>query len=112
MAKKYKFVFFDLGDTLVGNARNWMPDALTVIQGLRARGIKLGIVSNTGNMTRAQLLNVLPVNFDFNLFEPQLIILSSEVHIEKPNVAIFNLAVSRTGSFAKYCLFCTVLQNH
>ena len=41
------------------------------------------------------------------MFEPQLIILSSEVRIEKPDPRIFQLAVQKTRLPARECLFCT-----
>jgi len=100
-------VFFDLGDTLVSPSREWIPGAKNVLSTLRAKGIRLGLISNTGTLSRTQLLQLLPNDFDLTVFDSELILLSSEVGVEKPTVTIFRLAVERSGSQASRCLFCT-----
>src|SRR5262245_8146820 len=62
-------VFFDLGDTLVSSVTTqWLPGATDTLSKLKQKGIRLGIISNTGDLDRADLQPLLPSDFDFNLF--------------------------------------------
>jgi putative hydrolase of the HAD superfamily len=100
--------FFDLGDTLVVAAdRSWVPGAREALAALRARGLQLGVISNTGDLSRAQLAPLLPADFDWAAFDPALVILSAEVGVEKPSPAIFQRAVAAAAAPAAACLFCT-----
>ncbi len=103
----YKVIFFDLGDTLVIAKNGWVPGAKTVISQLRAKGYRLGLISNTGDMTRDQLLAILPQDFDLSIFEENLIILSSEVGVKKPSLDIFSMAIKKANVKPSECLFCT-----
>jgi len=108
MAKSTKVVFFDLGNTLVVSGTTaWNPPGKPVLSALKNAGVRLGVISNTGDLTRAKLKQRLPPDFDFNVFESKLILLSSEVGIEKPSLAIFELAISRAGISASECLYCS-----
>jgi len=101
-------VFFDLGDTLVTAARQWLPGAKVLLKSLRHNGFRLGIISNTpGLTTRAEILNLLPTDFDPAVFETNLTLFSSEVGKEKPQKAIFVEAVARSGKPAGQCLYCS-----
>lgn len=108
-------VFFDAGDTLVkrradaapGSRFGWVAGAKAALSQLGAAGVRLGLLSNVPAMTRQQLQARLPADFSFDIFEPALFILSSEVGLEKPDPAIFELAVQRAGVPAVECLFCT-----
>jgi FMN phosphatase YigB (HAD superfamily) len=101
-------VFFDLGDTLVTTAdRQWVLGARALLASLKTRSLRLGVISNTGNLTRDQLKPLLPIDFDWGLFESDLIILSSEVGAEKPSHAIFETAIAKARIPASTCLFCT-----
>src|SRR5262245_14060511 len=100
-------IFFDLGDTLVGTNRTFLPGARAVLADLRGRGIRLGVLSNTGDMPRAALTSLLPPDFDWAAFEPALVLLSSEVGLEKPSLEIFKLAVTRATVEAARCLYCS-----
>jgi FMN phosphatase YigB (HAD superfamily) len=104
----FKVIYFDLGDTLVRDGA-WLPGAMATLQALRAAGYRLGIISNTAQLTRAQLKLLLPADFPWTWFVPELIVLSSEVGVEKPAPAIFKLALDRTGADAAAgrVLFCT-----
>jgi FMN phosphatase YigB (HAD superfamily) len=100
-------VFFDLGDTLVTSSRGWITGAEGVLATLGIKRVRLGVISNTGTLTRTQLLQLLPSDFDMSVFEPGLVLLSSEVGVEKPALEIFQLAVERAGQQPSQCLFCT-----
>jgi leucyl aminopeptidase len=100
MSLTIQSVFFDLGDTLVKNSatKTWLPGAKELVISLKSKGFRLGILSNTGTLTpRTAILGILPLDFDVNWFEPALVIFSSEVGVEKPKPAIFELAVTRSG---------------
>lgn len=102
----YDAVFFDLGSTLVSPERQWIEGARNALEQLRSRSIPVGVISNTGSLTRDQVLDLLPDGFDFDGFEPELVLLSSEVGIEKPDPRIFALAVERAITEPSRCLFC------
>jgi FMN phosphatase YigB (HAD superfamily) len=99
-------ILFDLGNTLVTRPRLWVPGAKEALSLLKDAEIPVGIISNTGTLTREQLLNEhLPVDFSFEDFSPELITLSSEVGFEKPSLAIFALAAERGGYLPGQLLF-------
>ena len=50
-----KAVFFDIGDTLV-SGKKWLPGAKELVKQLKAQGTRVGLVSNTGNLLREELL--------------------------------------------------------
>ena len=97
-------IFFDIGDTIVSDT-NWMSGAKEAINELRKQGLSLGIISNTGNLSRAELSKLLPPDFSFDLFNPDLVILSSEVGVEKPNPKIFQIASERSATTPDKCVF-------
>jgi len=101
-------VFFDLGETLVTTPRQWLPGAKVLLNSLRQKGFRLGIISNTpGLTTRSEIYNLLPTDFDPAAFEAILTLFSSEVGKEKPQKAIFEEAVARAGKPANECLYCS-----
>jgi FMN phosphatase YigB (HAD superfamily) len=101
-------VFFDLGETLVTRERQWLPGAKVLLNSLRQKGFRLGIISNTGDLTpRAEILKLLPTDFDPAAFEAILTLFSSEVGKEKPQKAIFEEAIARAGKPANQCLYCS-----
>jgi hypothetical protein len=103
-----RVAFFDLGDTLVVAAtRSWVPGARDALLALAAAGLRLGVISNTGTLRHDQLTPLLPADFDWTVFAPELVILSAEVGVEKPDPEIFRRAVAATGGSAGACLFCT-----
>ena len=102
-----KVVFFDLGGTLVGNKRDWIPGAQDTLCKIRHMGIRLGLISNTKDLSRPEILEILPKDFNMSLFENELVIFSSEVHVEKPDPQIFKLAIKRADVKPSECLFCT-----
>jgi len=105
----YEVVFFDLGGTLIEEPpkRTWVPGARATLSSIRGKGFRLGVISNTGTLDRSQLLALLPPDFDLAQFDDRLIVLSSEVGVEKPALKIFRIAVARAGIEPHKCLFCT-----
>ena len=106
-----KVVFFDIGDTLVqepiGGGRGlWVHGAKEIVKELCSRNIRLGLISNTGSLTRTELLAILPADFTLSIFNSNLIFLSSEVAVEKPKPSIFLKAIQESGTIPKNCLFC------
>jgi putative hydrolase of the HAD superfamily len=87
-----KVVFFDIGDTLVSK-KKWLSGAKELISHLKSKRIRIGLISNTGNLSRDELEKLLPSDFEFELFEEGLVLLSSEVGVEKPDLSIFLLAI-------------------
>jgi putative hydrolase of the HAD superfamily len=87
-----KVVFFDIGDTLV-TKKQWLPQAKETIGFVKSAGIRVGLMSNTGTLNREALLDLLPADFEYSMFEEGLVMLSSEIGIEKPNLGIFSLAI-------------------
>jgi len=101
-------VFFDLGDTLVTSDRHWISGAKPLLHDLRQKGLRLGVISNTGDLSsRADILKLLPSDFDVSAFESNLTLFSSEVGKEKPRADIFLEAIARSGQPAKQCLYCS-----
>ena len=99
-------VFFDLGDTLVtGEDNHWIPGARELLAELHARAVRLGVISNTADLNRDQVVAALPADFPWEMFEPSLVLLSSEIGVAKPSPAIFEHALDRAGEGV--CLFCT-----
>src|ERR1043165_6793417 len=107
-----KVAFFDLGGTLIGNNRDWIPGAQDTLAKLSEKQVRLGIISNTGTLSRPEILELLPVDLDLGIFEEHLIIFSSEVHFAKPDPKIFRLAIERAGVQPAKCLFCTEESSH
>jgi putative hydrolase of the HAD superfamily len=108
MSTSIAAVFFDLGDTLVKSSSTpaWLPGAKALLPSLKSKGFRLGIISNTGSLpSRTAILGLLPASFDINLFEPALVLFSSEVGMEKPKQGIFDLAVTQASVPASNCLY-------
>lgn len=100
-----RVVYFDLGNTLVTGHRRWVPGAREALATLRAANISLGIISNTDNLSREELLELLPPDFDPAIFGNRFI-LSSEAGVEKPKAEIFRLAVDRSGVSPLETVYC------
>jgi FMN phosphatase YigB (HAD superfamily) len=114
-----KVIFFDLGDTLVkqnpdgGSRKIWIEGAQEAIAQLNGKGVRLGIISNTGTLERHELFDdLLPTDFNADVFEENLIILSSEVDAVKPKLRIFAHAIDNAGVAPVECLFCTEDLSH
>jgi FMN phosphatase YigB (HAD superfamily) len=105
--EKVSVIFFDLGSTLVRVGGHWVSGARNLLLDMRSRSLRLGIISNTSGLNLARLRPALPRDFDASWFSPELVILSGEVGIEKPDPAIFEVAIDRAGVPASACLFCS-----
>jgi bacterial leucyl aminopeptidase len=100
-------VFFDIGDTL-GTTKISHPDSRleridiysyipNILQQLQDNGLKIGIISNTGNETTDSMKRVLEQAGIYHFFEPDLLIYSSVVGVNKPAPEIFRLAIQIAG---------------
>ena len=68
------------------------------IKTLKANRIRVGLISNTGELSREELAkDYLPADFQLDDFEQGLVFLSSEIGMEKPALGIFSLAVQHSG---------------
>lgn len=99
-------IFFDLGDTLIESGVGWVAGAPAALAELRERGIATGLISNTGSLSRSELQQLLPPDFDFSHFADELVLLSAEVGLEKPDPKMFQLALDRAGVEPSSVLFC------
>ena len=100
-------VFFDLGDTLISTGRTWVPGAKNALEALLGAGARLGIISNTGNMTVSQIEALFPPDFEVAVFKRELVKYSSVVGYEKPDPRIFEEAIRAASVSPGACLFCT-----
>jgi FMN phosphatase YigB (HAD superfamily) len=99
-------VFFDIGDTLAtarvsAEGRLERLVVLTgvpeVLAGLREAGQRLGILSNTGVETAADMERVLVDCGLYAAFDPGLLLYSAEEGIDKSDPEIFRRACARAG---------------
>jgi hypothetical protein len=99
------WILFDLGDTpgtavlSASPARlvrlDVFPFAPGLRKSLRDRGLRLGTISNTGDMTGVEIDAVLAPTGIQDYFEPALRIYSKDVGLTKDSPAIFRLAAQR-----------------
>ena len=110
-------VFFDIGDTLVkrGSERGyvWIDGAREAIATLQEAGVRVGLISNTGDLTREYLFaTLMPADFNPGRFEQPLIILSSEVGVEKPDPGIYRRAIEAAAVDPGATMFCAETLSH
>jgi hypothetical protein len=110
-------VFFDLGDTLGSAVLSPPPVHLirfdpfpftqSLLTALRAKGLRLGIISNTGADGKDVIDAVLSTAGILDFFEPALRLYSHEVGLIKDSPAIFLRAAELAGHVAEpeQCLF-------
>jgi leucyl aminopeptidase len=102
-----KIIFFDLGDTLGQAVLSPPPVRLLefdvfpfvgdLLTRLRARGLRLGIISNTGNDSGAHVDSVLGRAGILDHFDPALRIYSQDIGLKKDSPQIFLAATARAG---------------
>jgi bacterial leucyl aminopeptidase len=100
-------VFFDIGDTLASasfhaNGRlilKPLPNVASRLAELKARGLRLGIISNTGDLNAAPMRDALTAAGLYDVFggEPALLIYSAVAGMEKISPAIFKYACQQAG---------------
>ncbi|PSB04948.1 M20/M25/M40 family metallo-hydrolase [Merismopedia glauca] len=110
-------VFFDIGDTLGTPKISPPPSRLegldiysyipNILRQLKDNGLKIGIISNTGNETEDDMRKVLEEAGIYSFFEPNLLLYSSVVGVSKPSPEIFRLAAQKAGNATEpqNCLF-------
>jgi len=111
----FPVVFFDLGATLGTPVLSPPPVHLTgfdvfdfavpVLDDLRDRGLRLGVISNTGDDDGTAVDAVLGRADIRDLFEPALRIYSRDVGLRKDSPQIFLLAAARAHVSPQECLF-------
>lgn len=108
-------VFFDLGATLVDAVVNpdtslkafiVLPGAREALQALKKKKIRMGIISDNGSHPPAAVKKALAGAKLLPFFAKKLILLSSEVRLDKTTPAIFRLALDRAGAIdPRECMF-------
>jgi hypothetical protein len=114
-APRIAVVFFDLGGTLGSPSLSPPPIhlvgfevfdfTLPVLDELRDRGLRLGVISNTGEDDGPAVDAVLERAGIRDFFEPSLRIYSRDVGMSKDSPRIFLLAAERAGESASRCMF-------
>jgi len=72
------------------------PDALEVFKRLKARGMKIGLILNTGRTPGFALKRFLEINDVIEYFDVMLF--SDEIGIRKPDIKIFHLVAERLNT--------------
>jgi hypothetical protein len=109
-------IFFDLGDTLGTAVLSGSPSRLTgfdvfpfvapLLERLQAEGLRLGIISNTGDDAGSAVDAVLARSGILQFFgDGALRIYSRDVGLKKDSPEIFTRAATRAGVPAGRCLF-------
>lgn len=91
--------------TYLYNAYSHLPqlpyeETIPVLQALRARGLKLGIISNHSRLIRPTVESLLG-----EYVSPDQIIISQEVGVHKPAKTIYRAACARAQVAASECVF-------
>lgn len=112
-------VFFDLGDTLVIprladdgsllalNVLPFVPDVLDKLKRTKVNdvGLRLGVISNTGNETLSKMHTVMAQAELLDVFDPALLLFSSVERIDKSQKQFFELAAQRSGQLPEHCIY-------
>jgi bacterial leucyl aminopeptidase len=108
-------VFFDLGDTL-GEATvgghpprlvrfDVFPFVADVLNQLQQRGLRRGVISNTGQDRSPAMLALLAPTGLLQQLDEDLLVFSADEGITKASRQIFDRAAARAGLAPKQCLF-------
>jgi bacterial leucyl aminopeptidase len=107
-------VFFDIGATLgsIGLDPSGTPVTFDVyghvppvLRELKSRGLRIGIISNTGNHPGSKVTAVLSQSVIWQHLETDLLIYSADVGLEKDSPEIFNYASQAAKTEARQCLY-------
>ena len=107
-------VFFDIGETLAAPRLSLTgelvgfdvyPYVREVLAMLRARGARLGILSNTGDTGAPRMREVLEAAGIYDAFEPALLAYSAELGLKKDSPKIFEDAAKLAGVAPGECVF-------
>ena len=115
MASVPTTIFFDLGDTL-GEAlvspnpvrlKDFyvFPYVAPLLLSLTQKGLRLGIISNTGSETGQAINTVLARVGLLDFFDPVLLVYSADVGLTKADPRIFRLAAQRASAAPQDCVF-------
>lgn len=117
MARRFA-VFFDIGDTLASavlsgarlTALDVYPLVPDVLTRLRSAGgaqdqVSIGLLSNTGQETKAAMAEVLSQSGLLDLVDEPLCLFSSVEGVDKSQPVFFDRARDRAGLPADRCLF-------
>jgi len=106
--------YFDIGQTL-GTPRltpslnleglDVFPYVPDILNNLKNQGIRLGIISNTGNDPAETVNAALRSSGLLSYFDEGLLIYSSQVGLEKNSPEIFDLAAQTAGQPPENCMF-------
>src|ERR1044071_7654002 len=97
-------VFFDLGATLVDPVVSPdgefaglkpMPEVAAGLKRMRDAKLRLGIISNSGNIDGKRLREALAKDKLLDFFDPRLVLFSGEVGTDKSTPEIFRIAAAR-----------------
>jgi leucyl aminopeptidase len=112
-----KSIFFDIGDTL-GTAvlspppvrlvrLDLFPYVMALLRSLADRGLRLGIISNTGDMDGTSVDAILNKAGIRDFFDASLRLYSKDVGLKKDSPEIFLVAAQRAGlaGMPQACLF-------
>ncbi|MGX1008012.1 hypothetical protein AB7M74_001872 [Bradyrhizobium japonicum] len=117
MGNEIAVLFFDLGDTLGSpiltpppmhlTGFNVFPFVLPILDDIRRRGLRIGVISNSGDDEGEKINHVLETADLLRYFEKSLLIYSKDVGLTKSSAAIFRLAAERAGlaTDPRRCLF-------
>jgi FMN phosphatase YigB (HAD superfamily) len=108
-------VFFDLGDTLVTsvptpdnslqlNALPFVPQILDKLK-QTAAAPRLGVISNTGSLSLANIRDALAKAKLLDFFDQDLLLFSSVEGIDKKHKELFERAAKRAGEPANRCVY-------
>jgi leucyl aminopeptidase len=106
--------YFDIGQTL-GTPQltpamklerlDVFPYIPAILRELSGQGVRLGIISNTGDETADKINAVIKDSGLYNYFDQDLLIYSSQVGQKKNSPEIFELAAQAAGQSPGSCLF-------
>ena len=112
-----KSIFFDIGETL-GTAVlspppvrlvrvDLFPYVMALLRSLADRGLRLGLISNTGDMDGASVDAILNKAGIRDFFDASLRLYSKDVGLKKDSPEIFLVAAQRAGlaGMPQACLF-------